>query len=161
MYDFPMEYYYRYSTSIGGLYIVEKSNKICAISATYDTSKLENFESKLIRKTYDEICEYFSGLRQNFDIPISFEGTEFQKTVWQELISIPYSKTRTYKDIAQQIGKPKAYRAVGNACNRNKLLILVPCHRVIGSNNSLTGFALGTDIKRKLLKIEAEKCMKN
>ena len=95
--------------------------------------------------------------RTKFSIPIELIGTEFQKKVWSSLKSIPYGKVNTYKQIAIKIGNEKASRAVGNACNKNPLLLLIPCHRVIGSNGSLTGFALGLEIKEQLLELEKRK----
>ena len=92
--------------------------------------------------------------RKNFDIEIEMIGTEFQKKVWKELLNIPYGETRSYKDIAIAIGNGKACRAVGNANNKNPIAIIVLCHRVVGSNGSMTGYAGGLDIKEKLLKIE-------
>lgn len=111
-------------------------------------------ETDAIRKTYLQLKEYLSGKRKNFDIEIEMIGTEFQKKVWKELLNIPYGETRSYKDIAIAIGNGKACRAVGNANNKNPIAIIVPCHRVIGSNGSMTGYAGGLDIKEKLLKIE-------
>ena len=90
----------------------------------------------------------------SFDLPLKLMGTEFQKSVWRALIDIPYGETRSYKDIAKTIGHPKAYRAVGSACNRNPIGLIVPCHRVIGSQGNLTGYAGGLDLKEKLLNHE-------
>ena len=111
-------------------------------------------ETELINKAYTQLEEYLSGKRTEFDIEIEMIGTEFQKKVWKELLNIPYGETRSYKDIAIAIGNEKACRAVGNANNKNPIAIIVPCHRVIGSNGSMTGYAGGLDIKEKLLKIE-------
>ena len=97
---------------------------------------------------------YFSGRRKSFSLKLAPEGTEFQKSVWKALCKIPYGETRTYKDIAESIGNPKAYRAVGTANNRNPIAIIVPCHRVIGVNGKLTGYASGLDVKEYLLKLE-------
>lgn len=102
----------------------------------------------------DQLSEYFSGTRTEFDIPLAPRGTPFQKLVWQELRRIPYGQTRTYAEIATAIGKPGAARAVGMACNRNPLWIVIPCHRVVGKNGSLTGYAGGLDLKRFLLELE-------
>ena len=101
-----------------------------------------------------EFEEYFSGKRESFEIPIKPEGTEFQHKVWDELRKIPYGEVRTYGDIAKTIGSPDASRAVGLACKMNPLLIVVPCHRVLGVNNRLTGFAIGVDKKSYLLSHE-------
>lgn len=108
-----------------------------------------------------QLTEYFNGGRREFTLRIKLNGTDFQKKVWRELINIPYGQTTTYKDIAIKINKEKAYRAVGLANNRNKLAIVVPCHRVIGSDNSLVGYAGGLHIKRQLLKLEGIRCIDN
>lgn len=141
-----------YSTVVGKLYIAEECGHIVRIS--FDEINAEKFETPLIKKTYKELSEYFNGKRKNFDIPIKLAGTAFQLKVWNELKQIPYGKTASYKDIAIKIGREKAYRAVGMANNKNPVAIIIPCHRVIGSNKSLTGYAGGLDIKEKLLKIE-------
>lgn len=101
-----------------------------------------------------ELTEYFLGKRKQFTVPLHLVGTEFQKKVWRALLEVPYGKTVTYKDIAKKIGNPKALRAVGMANNKNKIPIIVPCHRVIGSDGKLTGYAAGLSIKEKLLKLE-------
>lgn len=101
-----------------------------------------------------QLREYFEGERKVFDLPLKISGTPFQEMVWGELLKIPYGETRSYKDIATSIGNPKASRAVGMANNRNKIAIIIPCHRVIGANGSLTGYAGGLDIKEKLLLLE-------
>lgn len=99
---------------------------------------------------------YFSGELKSFDLELAPEGTDFQKSVWKALCEIPYGETRTYKEIAVSIGLPRAYRAVGLANNRNPIAIVVPCHRVIGSNGKLTGYASGLDIKEFLLMLEKD-----
>ena len=104
-----------------------------------------------------ELQEYFDGKRRCFTFPIRPEGTDFQKAVWQELLRIPYGQTRTYSQIASAIGRPKASRAVGIACGKNPIWIAVPCHRVIGKNNALTGYAGGLDLKQRLLDLETSK----
>jgi methylated-DNA-[protein]-cysteine S-methyltransferase len=109
------------------------------------------------REAVRQLEAYFSGKLKSFDLRLAPEGTEFQKSVWRALCKIPYGETRTYKDIAESIGNPKAYRAVGHANNRNQISIIVPCHRVIGSNGKLTGYACGLDIKAFLLNIEQNK----
>ena len=102
-----------------------------------------------------QLVEYFAGDREEFDLPLSPEGTEFQRSVWQALSTIEFGTTCSYSDIANQIKNPKAVRAVGSANGKNPLTIVVPCHRVIGSNGSLTGYASGTDRKQWLLNHEA------
>jgi len=101
-----------------------------------------------------QLAEYFDGSRKQFDLPLDFEGTIFQKSVWAALLRIPYGETRTYAQIAIEIGNPNATRAVGAANGKNPLSIIVPCHRVIGSSGGLTGFAGGLGIKRQLLDLE-------
>lgn len=110
---------------------------------------LENFPSEWQK----QIREYLSGERKEFDLEIKLEGTEFQKAVWREMLKIPYGETRTYSEIAAAINRPKAVRAVGTACGKNKFLIVVPCHRVV-AKNGLGGYAFGLEIKQKLLKLE-------
>lgn len=103
-----------------------------------------------------QLEEYFAGRRQSFDLPLAPEGTAFQRIVWQALTRIPYGETTSYGEVARRIGKPQASRAVGLANGANPLPIIVPCHRVIGADGSLTGFGGGLDIKRKLLALERE-----
>lgn len=116
---------------------------------------VENKE--LFREATRQLEAYFSGKLESFDLKLAPEGTEFQKSVWKALCKLSYGETRTYKDIAASVGKPKAYRAVGLANNRNPIAIIVPCHRVIGSNGKLTGYASGLDVKAFLLKLEENK----
>ena len=113
-------------------------------------------ETDLINNTRKQLDEYFAGNRKQFDIPIKFNGTDFQVKVWEELLKIPYGETCSYLDIAKRIGNPKASRAVGMANNKNKIIIIVPCHRVIGSNKKLVGYACGLEVKEKLLELEKE-----
>jgi len=114
----------------------------------------EIMETQLIKRTATEIEEYFAGRRKSFDIPLSMSGTDFQRSVWKALQTIPFGETRSYKDIAVQIGNPKACRAVGMANNKNPVAIIVPCHRVIGHDGSMTGYAGGIDVKEYLLNVE-------
>ena len=101
-----------------------------------------------------QLSEYFSGSRQEFDLTISPKGTVFQQRIWQELQKIPFGRTASYGDIARRVGNPKASRAVGMANSKNPIPIIVPCHRVIGKDGSLTGFGGGLEIKKQLLKLE-------
>jgi len=103
-----------------------------------------------------ELNEYFAGERREFSLSLDLRGTEFQLACWRALLEIPYGETRSYRDIAQAIGHPHAYRAVGMSNNRNPIAIVVPCHRVIASSGSLCGYGGGLDIKRKLLDLERE-----
>lgn len=103
----------------------------------------------------EELLEYHAGDRREFDLPVVFRGTEWQKAVWRALTRIPYGETRTYGEIAAMVGRPRSSRAVGRANATNRLPLVVPCHRVIGANGSLTGFAGGTHLKVRLLEHEA------
>ena len=101
-----------------------------------------------------QLQEYFCGSRKEFDLPLAPGGSPFQQLVWQELRRIPYGQTRSYTQIASMLGNPKAARAVGQAANRNPLWIVIPCHRVVGKNQSLTGYAGGLSLKQSLLELE-------
>ncbi|MFA7108427.1 MAG: methylated-DNA--[protein]-cysteine S-methyltransferase [Sphaerochaetaceae bacterium] len=118
------------------------------------TFKSFHEENKLCKMVKLQLNEYFTMTRKEFSIPLKMEGTNFQKKVWQELTEIPYGQTCSYQDIAIKIGKPKACRAVGGANNKNPIIIIVPCHRVIGKNGSLVGYGGGLDLKEKLLTLE-------
>ena len=111
-------------------------------------------ETPLIIKAAMELDEYFKGERDIFDLPLKLEGTEFQKKVWESLRRIPSGETRSYKQIAVEVGNPLAARAVGMANNKNKIPLFIPCHRVIGANGKLVGFEGGLEIKEKLLALE-------
>ena len=107
-----------------------------------------------LEEAKQQLAEYFAGQRQAFDLPLRMQGTPFQQKVWAALREIPYGETRSYGQIAAQVGNPKAGRAVGMANNRNPIAIIVPCHRVIGANGSLTGYAGGLSVKQELLALE-------
>lgn len=115
---------------------------------------IENTQHSVLLETQKQLNEYFAGQRQVFDLPLDFEGTEFQQKVWQALLTIPFGETRSYKQIAEQIGNVKAVRAVGAANGKNPISIIAPCHRVVGANGKLVGFAGGLENKDILLKIE-------
>ena len=119
-----------------------------------DDAPCEHAASPVSDLAAAQLREYFDGLRKEFTFPFRIQGTPFQKAVWEELIRIPYGQTRTYGQIAAAIGKPTAARAVGMACNRNPLWIAIPCHRVVGKNNTLTGYAGGLERKQQLLLLE-------
>ena len=110
--------------------------------------------TSVISQSINELDEYFSGIRKEFSIPLKFIGSEFQKQVWKELLNVPYGTTVSYREIARSIFKPTAIRAVANANGANALSIFVPCHRIIGSDNSLTGYGGGLHIKKFLLDLE-------
>lgn len=111
-------------------------------------------ETELLLTAANQLVEYFNGERTTFNIPLSLKGTPFQLEVWNALCTILYGETRSYKQIAEQIGSPKSYRAVGAANHINPIGIIIPCHRVIGANKKLIGYAGGLDRKEKLLKLE-------
>ncbi|MDN5513262.1 methylated-DNA--[protein]-cysteine S-methyltransferase [Acinetobacter sp.] len=115
---------------------------------------IEQVNHPILLETQKQLNEYFAGKRQQFDLPLDFEGTEFQQKVWQALLTIPFGETRSYRDIAEQVGNVKAVRAVGAANGKNPISIIAPCHRVVGANGKLVGFAGGLDNKDILLKIE-------
>lgn len=116
-----------------------------------DNKIIDIDKESIIQKQF---TEYEKGVRKLFDLPLHIIGTEFQKKVWNALLEIPYGETRSYQDIAIRIGNPKAVRAVGGACNRNPIGIIIPCHRVVGKNGNLTGYAGGLDYKKMLLEHE-------
>ncbi|AIL12781.1 hypothetical protein IM40_03390 [Candidatus Paracaedimonas acanthamoebae] len=118
------------------------------------TSMTEDKNHPLLLETEQQLRDYFTGKLKEFSLKLDFIGTEFQKKVWQALLTIPFGETRSYAQIAKQIGNPKAVRAVGAANGKNPISIIAPCHRVIGSNGELTGFAGGLETKAFLLKIE-------
>ena len=128
-------------------------NKITFFEFT-DKTQTEKLVSPLLLKLQNQLDDYTNHNLKIFDLPLAFKGTKFQEEVWLALCTIPYGEVRTYKEIAEQINRPKAYRAVGMACNKNPIGLLIPCHRVIGSNGDLVGYAGGLDLKEKLLKHE-------
>lgn len=135
--------------------IIEEDEKIISVDFNLnDSFDLVEKETPLLKEAKNQLLEYYEGKRKVFDLPIAQVGTSFQKAVWDYLEKITYGKVVTYKDVALAINHPKAFRAVGMACNRNAIPIIIPCHRVVGSNKSLVGYAGGLDIKEKLLKLE-------
>ena len=137
---------------IGNLEIIDNGRAITRIELT-DMPACD-VSTELQRECAGQLKEYFSGGRTAFEFPVEFSGTEFQKSVWNALLEIPFGVTMTYGEIAAKIGKSGAARAVGGACNRNHILIAIPCHRVIGANGKLVGFACGLKIKSYLLNHE-------
>lgn len=141
------------STTKGFIEIKCDHEAIVQIIFADEPSQIES-DQALMRDTKTQIQEYLLGNRTHFSLPIKNEGTEFQQKVWQALCSIPYGETRSYQDIAKQIGSPKAVRAVGTANGKNPLCIIVPCHRVVGKNGQLTGYSGGLSRKQWLLDLE-------
>lgn len=150
-----MTYYYTYDTILGSVTFVEENGALVVITTSPYQPKEEIYqETPVIKEAFRQLSEYFSGNRKTFNLPLLLKGTDFQKQVWQALLKIPFGETRSYKQIAEAIGNPKAVRAVGMANNKNPLLIVVPCHRVIGANGKLVGYAVGLDKKEYLLRLE-------
>jgi methylated-DNA-[protein]-cysteine S-methyltransferase len=147
---------------VGQLTLVANGESLAAILWENDTPNrvrvgemLEDNDRPVLIDTERQLNEYFSGTRHEFDLALDFQGTEFQKKVWQALLTIPFGQTRSYSEIAAQIGNVNAVRAVGAANGRNPISIVAPCHRVIGASGDLTGFAGGLANKMLLLSLEA------
>lgn len=151
-----MDSYYVYASPIGQLNIVEKKGYITniALRDSFDVSQLSFSKTEVIAKCIIQLEEYFRGQRQSFEIPLNPEGTEFQWLVWQELLKVPYGQWSSYHLVAEAIGSPKGARAVGRSVGANPVLILIPCHRILGSDGSLTGFSAGLKRKSFLLDLE-------
>jgi len=147
-----MEIFY-YKSPIGILEIVSENDGLISLKLV-NAEGLSSEENDFLKDVKTQLREYFSGTRHHFDIKINPKGTVFQKLVWEELLKIPYGKTASYCEIAENIGRPKAQRAVGSACNKNPIMIIIPCHRVVSKNGNLGGFAYGSSLKRKLLDME-------
>lgn len=147
---------YVYFSPIGKLGINADEKGIRKIDFLEENVIVENCDGEniFIMEVKKQLDEYFQGKREIFDIPLAPEGTPFQLKVWESLKNIPYGETRSYKDIAIQIDNPKGYRAVGMANNKNPIPIIIPCHRVVGANGKLVGYAGGLDKKTFLLELE-------
>jgi methylated-DNA-[protein]-cysteine S-methyltransferase len=150
-------------SAVGGLFLIIENHKLAAVHigeedflASEDTASLkEDPSNPLLQEAARQMKEYFSGYRTKFELPLERIGTKFQLDVWNQLSEIPFGVTKSYQEIAEAIGRPKAVRAVGQANKANKLPIIIPCHRVIGKNHTLTGYAgTRTDIKDLLLRLE-------
>jgi O-6-methylguanine DNA methyltransferase len=140
------------------LFVAEESGKLTDVlfktPSSFNPAELSVSKTPLLREAKEELIEYFAGKRRVFDLPISLSGTDFELSCWEALRAIPYAKTQSYADIARAIGRPRAFRAVGGANHRNPIAIIVPCHRVVGSDGSLVGFGGGLDVKKFLLDLE-------
>ena len=150
---------YIFQSPIGLLKICENDDKItnlCLLTGQDDAVQPQKFarHTEVLYEAYRQINEYFAGKRTEFELPLNYMGTTFQRQVWKELQSIPYGETRSYQDIAVGIEKPKAVRAIGQANNRNPIMIIVPCHRVIYKNGDIGGFGCGIEVKQYLLDLE-------
>lgn len=152
-----MKNVFYYNTKIGKIGIEENGlaiTKIYFINNDEQEEMIEKNETELLKEAIKQLNEYLDGKCSLFDLPLEPQGTEFQKKVWNALKEIPFGETRSYGEIAKIIGNEKASRAVGMANNKNPIPIIIPCHRVIGANGKLVGYAGGIDIKEKLLKLE-------
>ncbi|WP_242122730.1 methylated-DNA--[protein]-cysteine S-methyltransferase [Sphingobium sp. Sx8-8] len=157
-----MSYSYRTMASpVGTLTLVASEKGLAAVLWENDdpdrvrlAPRVQAGDHPVLEEAERQLGEYFAGRREMFDLPLDFTGTDFQKRVWAALLTIPFGQTRSYADIARQIGKASACRAVGAANGRNPISIIAPCHRVVGANGALTGFAGGLEAKRYLLGLE-------
>ena len=149
-----METIFFYETPVGKICIGEENGVITRVTWGKIPQEYILEETELILECKNRLEEYFAGKRKTFDLPLAPEGTAFQKRVWDALREIPYGETRTYKDIAIAVDSPKGFRAVGMANNKNPIAIMVPCHRVIGTNGKLVGYAGGMEKKESLLHLE-------
>ena len=144
-----------YPSDIGAIEIAGTDRGILSIGFDPAAETPDEHLPPCVSQGLKQLDEYFKGRRRQFDLPLILEGTDFQKTVWRELTRIPYASTRSYGDVAAAIGKPKACRAVGQANHNNPIAIVVPCHRVIGADGSLTGYGSGIWRKKWLLSFES------
>lgn len=157
-----MSLFYKFINSpVGQLKLVASDKGLVAILWHNDkpsrvplTDLLEDASHSILTKTEQQLQEYFAGKRKAFNLPLDMRGTKFQKNVWEALLAIPFGQTRSYGELAKQLGAPLASRAVGAANGRNPISIVVPCHRVIGASGKLTGFAGGLETKAHLLSLE-------
>lgn len=151
--------FYIFDTPLGQMALASEDG--LAISRLYlpnsPLPRLMPHATPLLEEGEGQLLEYLNGQRKEFDLPLAPQGTAFQQRVWDALRAIPYGQTRTYKDIALAVDCPKGYRAVGMANHRNPIPIFIPCHRVVGSDRSLTGYAGGVELKQALLALEREK----
>lgn len=144
-------------TPLGVLVVTAQDGYVCAIGLAKEDSgeaATANVNSEVLRQATRELKEYFAGERREFTFPMQAQGTPFQQKVWKALREIPFGQTRSYGEIAGEIGQAKASRAVGMACNRNPIMIAVPCHRVVGAKGALVGYAYGTGVKQRLIDLE-------
>lgn len=147
---------FSYQTAIGPITITANDRAITGLyfEGEIQPAGTETKETELLKEAARQFNEYLEGRRNGFDLPLAPQGTAFQQSVWQALLNIPYGQTRSYQQIAEAVGCPKGCRAVGLANNRNPIAVFIPCHRVIGADGRLTGYAGGLDIKARLLALE-------
>ena len=145
---------FSFESPVGEVGVAEDEGKIVWVG--FGEAEGRRGTSPLLRDAEGQLRAYFAGRLHKFDLPLGLRGTEFQKRVWRALCRIPYGETRSYGEVAAMIGNPKACRAVGMANNRNPVSIIVPCHRVVGSDGSLVGYGGGLGVKKFLLELEGE-----
>lgn len=143
-----------YNSPAGIIEITSEDDKIASISFTDIDKHAPAKETPALKEAVKQLSEYFTGKRKGFDIELYPSGTDFQRKIWQELMKIPYGTTISYSQLAQKIGNKKAVRAVANAVAANNLAVIIPCHRIIGKNGSLTGYKWGIEKKKRLLEHE-------
>lgn len=149
------EHFIAYLESKNHVLKIESDRQVIkAIRFVKEVGQASDFQPELIKRAIHQLNGFFEGSLKNFHLPLAPEGTDFQKKVWQLLCTIPYGKTRTYAEIARQLGDPKVIRAAASANGKNPIAIMIPCHRVIGTNGNLTGYAGGLENKRLLLALE-------
>lgn len=152
-----MRLFHPFATGIGTMHVVEESGSIIEVRLPGEGEPVgERKVTPLLERAAVQITEYLAGERKGFDLPIDLSGNEFSMKVWREMVAIPYGEVRTYGELAKAIGRPGAARAVGQACHRNPLPILIPCHRVVGTGGRLTGYAGGLELKEMLLELERD-----
>ena len=145
-----------FDTPVGAIGLEEENGAIVRLLLPgAPVPRIACHETPLLTEGKRQLLEYLAGVRRVFDLPLAPKGTEFYRSVWRALEEIPYGETRSYRDIAQAVGRPKAVRAVGQANHNNPIPIIIPCHRVVGANGSLTGYGGGLDLKERLLRLEA------
>ena len=151
-----MKKVFYYETDIGKIGIAEEYGFITNLYFMCMKQPLnaKQIETDIIKETNIQLNEYIAGERNEFDLPLNPTGTDFQQTVWSEILNISYGKTKSYKDIAESIGNTNATRAVGNACNKNPIPIIIPCHRVLNNDSKITGYVGGIELRQKLFEIE-------
>lgn len=157
-----MKHVFYYETMVGPVGIAERGGKITDLffpgaDDPKDVGEMTEEETPVIKEAIKQLDEYFEGARRDFDLPLELVGTDFQKAAWKGLLTIPYGQVRSYKQMAELVGNPKACRAIGLANNRNPIAIVVPCHRVIGADGKLVGYGGGLHIKEILLQLESKK----
>lgn len=141
------------ATTLGNMLIELDEGKLTLLQFTEDPVSDESIEG-MVKEVKHQLDEYLSGKRKVFDLPLDLKGTDFQKSVWQAVNEIPFGQTTTYMKLSQKLGNPAAIRAVGAAIGANPILVIVPCHRIIGTNGQLTGYAGGLERKQALLELE-------